>query len=123
MATNYNRIKRMHILALAVLLAAVTAEPVATAPFAPLAHSAQLDEELYAPAVASVDDQRSPGGGLRVDRLGHGAVAAVVVAVVVVAAITTGRSASRHSSMPSARRAAWRPCAVRVRTASWASTQ
>jgi hypothetical protein len=40
----------MHILALAVLLAAATAEPAATAPFPPLAHSALL----------AVDGVRSP---------------------------------------------------------------
>lgn len=37
--------------------------------------------------------------------------------------VATGRSAMRHSSMPSARRRASRPCAVSKRTASWASTQ
>jgi hypothetical protein len=35
----------------------------------------------------------------------------------------TGRSARRHSSMPSPSRCALRPRAVRSRTASWARTQ
>ncbi|CAG7598765.1 hypothetical protein E143388_04700 [Rhodococcus opacus] len=36
---------------------------------------------------------------------------------------STGRAASRHSSMPSASREACRPWSVSSRTASWASTQ
>lgn len=46
-----------------------------------------------------------------------------VVGIVGIAADSMGRLARRHSSMPSASRAALRPCSASRRTASWASTQ